>query len=322
MSEQEFPIPCKSSSCGKPLYGPVKYCPYCGELIGSSAIDDLSVEEEVTGPQTNESPIVSGPERRPVASVPKSVHVAEQKPAPETEAILPVSVGVPVEQPEKAVSLATHRRKLEHVEEIKSPLQPLPDKTTQRSTTGKMKWIGIFLVLGVAIGGYLLFQHKGGGAVGTPDSFDMPGANTPYQGKRETARVLALETLRQGTDLSVTISTLPKLEKVLEAAKKLGEISPRYQEQVTTAEITLKSSRKNRDKILMAYLGKSLELGRYTQEQISYALGVIQNGDLTSREKIVTELLAGHVKSINNKGKADPERVLSDFNQHFSDFVD
>ena len=128
--------------------------------------------------------------------------------------------------------------------------------------------------------------------------------------------------MHQGTDLSVILSKLPKLENVLQAAKKLQEISPRYQEQVASAKNTIESARKTRDKYLMGYISKAIELSRYTSEQISYAMGVVENGDQTPREKLVSRLLSEDVKSLRSGAKPDPSKILTNFNKRFSNFVD
>jgi ribosomal protein L40E len=187
-----------------------------------------------------------------------------------------------------------------------------------------LKWIIIGIVLlvvvvAVSVSVYIFSQKKNEKPVVQPQTSNNV---TPAYGTHDSTRILALDALRIGTDLSVTVSKIPKLEKVVEAAKELGQVSPRYQEQVTTAENTLDSALKNRDKNLLAYFGKVVELSRYTPEQISYAMGVINNGDLTLREKKVIELLTKHIDYLRENKENDPTKLLSDFNIQFNDFVD
>jgi hypothetical protein len=141
-------------------------------------------------------------------------------------------------------------------------------------------------------------------------------------GRREAARVLALEALRQGTALSVTISSLPKLERVRRAAEKLLEVSPRYQEQVASAKKVLGDVEDKRDQSLSDYLKKVTELSRYQPNYITSALDSIQNGDLTPREKMVAAMLSDHVGSSRNGVDPDPAHWLSEYTQRFSGFVD
>lgn len=163
--------------------------------------------------------------------------------------------------------------------------------------------IGSVLVVVLSIALFFIFLKSG---YGPPDA----------------ARIVALDTLSKGTDLSVSVSKIPKLEKVFDAAKELGDISPRYQDEVKMAEDTLQSALKNRDKNLLAYLGKVVELGRYTPEQISKAVSIIDGGDLTKREKIVTQLIKKHIDYLRNDNNTDPKKILSDFNNQFSNFAD
>nr|NJM03615.1 hypothetical protein [Desulfobacula sp.] len=145
---------------------------------------------------------------------------------------------------------------------------------------------------------------------------------TPLDAKREAARILALEALRQGTSLSVAVSKLPKQTKVYQAAKELLNNSTRYQEQVAAAEKALNSTNEIMDKSLRDYLNKVAELGRYKPAYVSYAIDLIGNGDLTHRERIVVDLLNNHVNSFRNDTQVDIRFWLTDFTKHFTNFVD
>lgn len=169
----------------------------------------------------------------------------------------------------------------------------------------KPKWIWVVaaLILVAGIAGYLFWGRR----------TDPPPPPPPER--------IARETRHQGNLLSVTISKLPNLEKVRDSARKLVEISPRYEDQLALAEETLKTAKSNRDKNLMAYLKKIVELARYSPQQVSDALEIIRREDLTPRDKIVIDLIESHVNAERNSG-ADPKKVLLDFNGRFSDFVD
>lgn len=268
---------------------PVNCCPHCGHQLKSAPGIQAPGDPQDAG---------LGPED----SIKKAVSDIHTKgTSPETAAIPP---GKPNDPPGDRVE----------------PVEPL--MVEPPASSRKWPWI-LLAIMGVGFLGYLIFlintpQHSSipttGQSLPEPKPSDLP--------KREATRVLALEALRQGTILSVTISKLPKLEKVVQAAQKLQDISPRYQTQVTTAEGSLRDAHDKRDKILMAYLGKVLELGRYSPEQISYALETMRNGDLTPREMIVVELLANHLKSSLNNVKPDPANWLSDFTERFSGFLD
>jgi len=200
------------------------------------------------------------------------------------------------------------------------------DSAINPRSLSNLKWIIIGIVLlvmvvAVSVSVYI-FSHEKVEKQVLQSQISKSVTPAPAYGTHDSARILALDALRNGTDLSVTISKIPKLKKVVEAAKELAEVSPRYQEQVTTAKNTLDSALKNRDKDLLAYFGKVVELSRYTPEQISYAMGVINNGDLTLREKKVIELLTKHVGYLSKNTENDPTKLMSDFNMQFNDFID
>jgi hypothetical protein len=180
-----------------------------------------------------------------------------------------------------------------------------------------MKWfvivLAIIMIAGVA-GYYALGRHKTGSS--------GPGnLATEDIGPREQARAVALDAVRRGTLLSVTISKIPKLEKVLDAARKLAEISPRYQEQVDSAEKTVKSAQNERDKDLMVYLKKVVELAAYSPAQVSTVLEMVRREDLAPRDKIVVDLIESHVSAERNSG-SDPNRVLNEFTERFKDYIE
>lgn len=204
-----------------------------------------------------------------------------------------------------------------------SAIKPVPASLPNSN----LKWIligaGILvMILAISIPLYLYFQKKDEKPAVQVVQPQVSTSVKATDGTHESTRILSLDALRLGTDLSVTISKIPKLEKVVEAAKELGEISPRYQEQITTAENTLNSAQQNCDKNLLAYLGKVVELGSYTPEQISYAMGVINSTDRTLREKKVIELIARHVDYIQKNKGTDPVTLMADFREQFNDFVD
>ena len=304
----KYPINC--NKCNQALYGPVKYCPFCGVQTPvahavkevSNKVDIGQITKESAGIST--SPDIVSQETISGLDIEKKVSKKpEHDPQPTDE--------IPVKQSEEKIILPevkTPEKKEETSQEEKKPV-PIASSPPEPGPIPKpnnLKWIIVAVVLvAVVISGYLFFHKKD-----TP-----PPPN-------DSARILALDALRMGTDLSVTISNIPRLEKNLKGAKELGDISPRYQEQVTMAENTLKSALKNRDKNLLAYFGKVVELRRYKTDQISYAMRIINNGDRTLREKKVIELLTKHVDYLSKNKETDPKKLLSDFNMQFSDFVD
>jgi len=192
-------------------------------------------------------------------------------------------------------------------------VEPLLQQNTSPLPPGEPSWgkrIAIALIVSLLVGGAYYINRK-----------PQPQPQPPSSSLCPEARSLAFETLAQGTTLSRTISKLPKQEKVLEAAQKLGAISPTYREQVTTAEQTVKTARKSRDTTLMTYLGKLLELSRRSPKEMKCAMDLLQNGDLSPREKIVVDLLSNH-EQLSRNNKCEPGKLLSDFTNKFSTFID
>lgn len=185
--------------------------------------------------------------------------------------------------------------------------------TKSKSILGKILLL-ILVFLMVGGGGYYVFTHSRGGGKNPPPHGDDP--------KKEIARVLATETISQGVVLSKAINRVPKIEITLQAAKKLTNISPRYLEQEKKAETALLAAKDNRDKSLMAYMGKLLELTRYSQEDMAYGIDIVRNGNLTTREQKVMDLLEHHAKIMKENPNVEPEKILRDFSEQFNNFVD
>ena len=334
MPEPIYPVTCRS--CSKPLYGPVTYCPFCGDVssavetevvtkVAEPVLDTPRIEREVEKP----SPIK--PDETPLPQAGKTEPALAEKDAPEIKTTKPV-VGPATEQkssvqdpsiaaPAPAAAPATSVPQATHA----TPFAPVPPQAPKF-----WKWVAVAALLVVVFAGYR-FSHKKAGAAPDPSvsqgssgpaSPASTPASEPGQGKKDSARVVAQDALRKGTDLSLTVSKIPKLVKVLEAAKQLGDISPRYQEQVASAESTVSSARRDLNRGVLAYIGKIAELESYSPEQKSYAMQIILKGDLAPREKVVAELLQKHADSSRNGSKLGPKKMLNDFTSRFNDFTD
>ena len=320
----KYPINC--NKCNRALYSPVNYCPFCGVQTpvapavkeDPQKVDTGQITKESDRISTNTDNVFQSPISKPKLDIEKKVSTKpEHVPQPTDE--------IPVKQSEEKIILPevkTPKKKEETILEEKkqvpvSSLSPVRDPIPKPNN---LKWIIVAVVLvAVSISMYLFFYKKDDVPV-IPNKISEP--EKLIDGKKASARILALDALRKGTDFSVTISKIPKLEKMLKGARDLGKISPRYQEQIAMAEKTVSDAHKNRDNCLLAYFGKVVELSHYTPEQISYANGIINNGDLTLREKKVMELLTKHVDYLSKNTEIDPTKLLSDFNMQFIDFVD
>jgi hypothetical protein len=298
----EFPQKCISSKCGKRLYGPVAFCPFCGVDQVNSEKQNIVVIKETPPPIQKKE-----------FSPPESSEIQSSKETAKKQTLPPIqNKEFPPPEPSEIISpkeTAEERRK----EKLKKPpFKPI-----------SILVLASFLVI-AGLFGFLYLRPKGNPPdqsykTSSPTSSVLNSAKDP---KNEAAHSLALEALRLGTEISVPISKLTNLEKVLIAAQKLLDISPRYKEQVINAEKSLRSAKEKIDKGLMSYIETVLKLSSYSTKQVDYAISILRNSDHTPRDQIVAELLQKHIDSLKHKGVPDPTLWLNHFKNRFSTFVD
>jgi len=301
-SLKEFPINC--AACNALLYGKVKFCPYCSKST-SVSIEDNLVITSTPSLQDQGEPI---PSAQVVEDKSRGIEIADKPhlPSNKTTAASDIIENSILESkpPAERTVVGTEKKKGKY-------------------TKSGLPWWLIALVLGIVfITSYYIIYS---GQKKNKDDILLPMSSPqsmPSAGKRDSARIQALDTLRAGTDLSVRITSIPKMEEVLRAAQKLQIISPRYQDNVTSAAANLETIRKDRDKKHLSYIGLLSELSRFSPDDLSYTLSMIKNSDLTSREKKVLDLLSSHLIAARNNKKIRPEKILLDFNRVFDDFVE
>jgi hypothetical protein len=140
--------------------------------------------------------------------------------------------------------------------------------------------------------------------------------------QREGARSLAQDGARNGVNLSAHLSRLAKLDETLEGARKLAQLSTRYQEQVDAITKTQRELEQALDQQFQAYRDKVATLGGYEATYYEGAIKALREKPLLRREARVMELLATHVKEFNAQRRADAERWLADFRKAFEGFSD
>jgi hypothetical protein len=305
----QFPTSCPG--CQKWLHGPVSFCPYCRyPYLNSEALNPRIPDPAYKSVDTSSPPVPeSGKEKKPPTDLNE-----QDLPKKDKEQIIDV----------------------------------FSTTVLDRKHSQWREWMRVILVVVISIiavgSGIWLLNNRGSpkepvtsnkpvfpqradpqstGKPPTPRTLE-PTQKNPQEtdAKREAARVLALGALRYCTDLSVAISKLPKMEKVLKAAQNLEDVSPRYQDQVVQAKKTLGAVREDRDKCLMACMDKMTQLSRYGSDPRIYAVQTVKNSDLFPREKIVWGLLENYEQELSNGKELDPNRWLSDFSGKFSNFVE
>jgi hypothetical protein len=140
--------------------------------------------------------------------------------------------------------------------------------------------------------------------------------------QREGARSLAQDGARNGVNLSAHLTRLAKLQETLEGARKLAQLSTRYQEQVDAITKTQRELEQAVEQQFQAYRDKVATLGGYEAAYYEGAVKALREKPLLPRETRVMELLATHVKEFNTQRRADAERWLADFGKAFEGFSD
>lgn len=128
--------------------------------------------------------------------------------------------------------------------------------------------------------------------------------------------------LGEGVKLSVAIQTVSKCKIVLASAKNLLEINERYLPEVKNAEKMLNDAESKRDRQLMAYVSKILELKRFKKDRVGDGLNALKMESLTEREKIVVDLMEKEISDLWSENDADPAKILSEYKNRFKDFVE
>ncbi len=140
--------------------------------------------------------------------------------------------------------------------------------------------------------------------------------------QREGARSVAQDAARNGVNLSAYLTKLARMGEGLESARKLAQMSTRYQEQVDAIQKTIRELKESSDQQFQAYRDKVALLGGYGEAYVEAALKALREKPLLARETKVTELLAAHVREFNAQRRADPERWRAEFEQAFQGFAD
>nr|WP_255722165.1 SUMF1/EgtB/PvdO family nonheme iron enzyme [Ectothiorhodospira lacustris] len=140
--------------------------------------------------------------------------------------------------------------------------------------------------------------------------------------QRESARSLAQDAARNGVNLSVYLSRLSRLQGSLETARRLAELSTRYQEQVTAVEASIRDLDGAAREQLQGYRDKVSALGDYEPAYIEQAFAALAARETPRREQVVLELLRTHAEDFNEERRADLDRWLEDYRERFRDFSD
>jgi hypothetical protein len=140
--------------------------------------------------------------------------------------------------------------------------------------------------------------------------------------QREGARSVAQDAARNGVNFSAHLTRLAKMGDALGSARKLAQMSTRYQEQVDAIEKTMRDLKEAAHQQFVAYCEKVAALGGYDQGYYEAALKAQGEKPLLPREARVMVLLGDHVKGFHAQRRPDPEQWRVDFDEALKGFAD
>lgn len=142
------------------------------------------------------------------------------------------------------------------------------------------------------------------------------------QAQRESARSQLQDAARNGTNLGVLISKRTRLDTAMATARKLLEMSTRYQSQVDSVQRSLDENASAAEEQYKAYLEKVAAIGSYAAGYREHAFKALAERRLSAREARVLELLAQHVAFYDEHRKVESEAWRTEFDTVFNAFND
>lgn len=140
------------------------------------------------------------------------------------------------------------------------------------------------------------------------------------QAERVRARSLVQDAARNGANLSFHVSKLPSLESALESARKLAELSTRYEARLAEVQTLINAQQTAIEEQLAGYGDKLAELGDTGPDHVAAAFETLGERRMTDRERAVVALLEMHIARYRKMRRPEPERWRTDFTDRFTDF--
>jgi len=141
-----------------------------------------------------------------------------------------------------------------------------------------------------------------------------------HEAQRESARSQLQDAARNGTNLAVLITRRASLETAMASARRLLEMSTRYQSQVDSVQRSLDENAAAAAEQYKAYLGKVAALGDYQADYREHAFKALSDKPLSPREAQVLELLGRHVDRYNQDRQVATEAWREEFESIFTAF--
>ncbi len=138
------------------------------------------------------------------------------------------------------------------------------------------------------------------------------------EAQRENARSLAQDAARNGVNFSIYMEKLSHLGKSLELARKLSDMSTRYQAQVDAINKKIEGLKAASREQFNAYVEKISTLGNYKRQYIDFAISELRKRKHSDREDRVLTLVESHAKEFYRDRRNYPEKWRNDFQKVFS----
>ncbi len=136
--------------------------------------------------------------------------------------------------------------------------------------------------------------------------------------QKQNARSLAQDAARNGVNYSIYMDKLANLDRSLELAQKLSDMSTRYQAQVTAINKKISDLKQASKEQFEAYIQKISTLGNYKISYIDYAINTLRNKRHTNREDKVLTLVEKHAKEFFRDRRSYPEKWQQEFKRIFN----
>lgn len=133
---------------------------------------------------------------------------------------------------------------------------------------------------------------------------------------------LAQEALRNGVNIGILTNELERAYAVIERAQRLADMSSRYQKNLEVLEKPIPGLESRLQNQLHEYQVNITGLADSGTSNIESFLKAFDEKTLSSREKLVVELISVHVQEYKKSDSVNSQGWLESFQREFKDFVD
>lgn len=154
----------------------------------------------------------------------------------------------------------------------------------------------------------------------TSENIEMPQSVDFEEPALSEVDMLARRALQQGSDFSVTLSQLLRLQDHMQALQEKMMVSAANNQSLNDVRRAFEDCWKVLGGQLKNYGVSVLDLSRRDKAYVETVKRRISQDSLTQREKMVYELLFSHVDFYYNNGLLYEEAIFADFTKNFRRF--